>query len=90
MKGKMTRIRKPCASEFFVQTNIPIPQWRSQGGVGGFNRPHPEPERKMILFPTALFLPKTLPKIDKNSIFLLNFHQIFPNQLCFSPKLAKS
>ena len=34
--------------------------------------------RKMILFPKARFLAKTSPKIDKNSIFLLNFHQRFP------------
>ena len=43
--------------------------------------PPPEMEknccRKMILFPKALFLATTFPKIVKNSIFLLNFYQKF-------------
>ena len=33
--------------------------------------------RKMMLFPKALFLATTFPKIDKNSIFLLNSYQKF-------------
>ena len=50
----------------------------------------------MMLFPKFLFLATNFPKIDKNSIFQLNFHQnfskfsqIFPKQLCFSCKRAK-
>ena len=31
--------------------------------------------RKSMLFPMALFLATTFPKIAKNAIFLLNFHQ---------------
>ena len=31
----------------------------------------------MILFPKALFLAKTFPKIVKNEVFLLNFYQKF-------------
>ena len=31
--------------------------------------------RKMMLFPKALFLATTFPKIDKNSILLMNFYQ---------------
>ena len=31
--------------------------------------------RKMMLFPKALFLATTFPKIDKNSIFLMNVYQ---------------
>ena len=33
--------------------------------------------RKMMLFPNALILATTFPKIVKNSIFLLNFYQKF-------------
>ena len=29
----------------------------------------------MMLFPKALFLATTFPKLDKNSIFLINFDQ---------------
>ena len=29
----------------------------------------------MMVFPKALFLATTFPKIDKNSIFLMNFYQ---------------
>ena len=31
-----------------------------------------------MLFPNGLFLATPFPKIDKNAIFLLNFHQKFP------------
>ena len=31
----------------------------------------------MVLFPKALFLATTFPKLSKNSIFLLNFYQKF-------------
>ena len=41
--------------------------------------PPPEIEKnccsKMMLFPKALFLATTFPKIDKNSIFLMNVYQ---------------
>ena len=37
--------------------------------------------RKMMLFPKALFLATTFPKIDKNSIFLMNFFKKFQNFL---------
>ena len=44
-------------------------------------RPPPEIEknccRKMVLFPKALFLATTFPKLAKNWIFLLNFYQNF-------------
>ena len=51
----------------------------------------------MMLFPKALFLARKFPKIDTNSIFLLNFHQkfsnssqIFPNQFPnFCPNARK-
>ena len=33
----------------------------------------------MMLFPKALFLATTFPKIDKNSIFLMNFYQKISN-----------
>ena len=49
----------------------------------------------MILFPKALFLATTFPKMDKNSIFLLNFYQMlskisqnFPAIVC-RPKARK-
>ena len=42
----------------------------------------------MMLFPKALFLSTTLPKIDKNSIFLLNFHQNFQNFLQISKQFV--
>ena len=48
-----------------------------QGGNRG-NVPPPKWEkccRKMALFQKALFLATTIPKIDKNSISLLNFYQ---------------
>ena len=60
------------------------------GGNTG-NVPPPEIEknccRKMMLFPKALFLATTFPKIDKNSIFLMNFYQKIskiPNNAFFS------
>ena len=50
----------------------------------------------MMLFPQALFLAKTFPKIVKNSIFLLNFYQKFskfsqncPTVCVFCPKARK-
>ena len=50
----------------------------------------------MILFPKALFLATTFPKIDKNSIFLMNFYQkistfsqIFPTICIFRPNARK-
>ena len=46
-----------------------------------------------MLFPKSLFLETTFPKIDKNSIFLLNFYQkisefsqTFPTICIFRPK----
>ena len=54
---------------------------RRQGGGHRERSPPPEIEknccRKMMLFPKALFLATTFPKIDKNSIFLLNLYQKF-------------
>ena len=50
-------------------------------GGGGFNPPPRTGKnccRKMMLFPKALFLAINFHKIDKNSIFLLNFHQKIP------------
>ena len=46
----------------------------------------------MMLFPKALFLVTNFPKIGKNSIFLLNFHQNsqnFPKICGFSPNHEK-
>ena len=50
----------------------------------------------MMLFPKALFLATTLPKIDKNSIFLMNlyqkiskFSQNFPTICIFRPNVRK-
>ena len=64
--------------------------FRGFGGVykspkappGGEHRERPPPKlkkccRKMMLFPKALFLATTFSKVDKNSIFLLNFYQNF-------------
>ena len=54
-------------------------QVTSGAGRGGKQGTPPPPEieknccRKRILFPKALFLATTFPKIDKNSIFLMNF-----------------
>ena len=71
-------------------------QWRTQGSLGVRTPPRTGKNCciKMILFPKALFVVTTFPKIDKN--FLLNFHQknfkLFsklPNKLCFSSKRAK-
>ena len=60
-----------------------IRQWRRQGGGDTGNVPPPEIEknccRKMMLFPKALFLATTFPKIDKNSIFLMNCNQQISN-----------
>ena len=75
--------------------NYNIKDRRRQGGTQGTfppprNRKHCC--RKMVLFPKALFLATTFPKLAKNSIFLLNFYQKFskfPNNLCFSSKRAK-
>ena len=38
----------------------------------------------MVLFPKALFLATTFPKVGKNSIFLLNFYQKFSKLLKIS------
>ena len=50
----------------------------------------------MMLFPNALFLATTFPKIVKNSIFLMKFYQnfskisqIFPTICVFPPKARK-
>ena len=50
----------------------------------------------MMLFPKALFLATTFPKIDKNSIFLMNFYQKisefshnFPTICIFRPDALK-
>ena len=50
----------------------------------------------MVLFPKALFLVTNFPKIVKNSIFLLNFHQkfskvsqYFPTNCVFRPDTQK-
>ena len=51
------------------------------GGIGGSNPRPGKNGRKMRLFPKALFLATPFPKIDKNSFFLLNFHQNFQNFL---------
>ena len=52
--------------------------------------------RKMMLFPKALFLATTFPKIDKNSIFLVHFYQKiskisqnFPTICIFRPNARK-
>ena len=51
--------------------------------------------RKMLLFPMALFLATTFPKIVKKLNFLLNFHQKFqrflkiPQQFVFRPNARK-
>ena len=42
----------------------------------------------MMLFPKALFLATNFPKIDKNSIFLLNFYKNFQNFLKISKQFA--
>ena len=51
----------------------------------------------MMLFPKALFLATTFPKLDKNSIFLMNFQQKiskfsqnFPKICVFRPKAQTS
>ena len=55
------------------------------GAAMGKHRERPPPRngknccRKMMLFPKALFVAITFPKIVKNSIFLLNFYQNFSN-----------
>ena len=50
----------------------------------------------MVLFPKALFLATTFPKVAKNSIFLLNFYQKFSkfsqnfqNNCVFRPNARK-
>ena len=50
----------------------------------------------MMLFPKALFLATTFPKIDKNSTFLMNFYQKiskfsenFPTICIFRPNARK-
>ena len=52
----------------------------SGAGRGGTGKVPPPPKlkklcRKIMLFPKALFLATTFPKIDINSIFLVNFYQ---------------
>ena len=84
----------------YLRTNLPI--YGSGAGRGGNtgNVPHPEIEkkrcRKVMLFPKALFLATTFPKIDKNSIFLMNFYQKiskfsqnFPTVCIFRPNARK-
>ena len=47
----------------------------------------------MVLFPKALFLATTFPKLAKNSIFLLNFFQKFlkvSQQFVFFVQTAKN
>ena len=71
-------------------------QWRRRGGTRGTSPPRNWKNccRKMMLFPKALFLATTFPKIDKNAIFLMNFYQRifskFPNNLYISSKRAKN
>ena len=51
-----------------------------RGGLGGGFNPPPNRKkccRKMMLFPMFLYLATNFPKIDKNLIFPLNFHQKF-------------
>ena len=71
---------------------------RQEGNTG--NVPPPEMEknccRKMMVFPKALFLATTFPKIDKNSIFLLKicqtsskFSQNFPPICIFRSNARK-
>ena len=42
----------------------------------------------MMLFPKALFLATSFPKIDKNSIFLMNFYQKIINFLKISKQFV--
>ena len=67
-------------------------------GVGGSNSPEPgKPVAENdVLSEGSVFSNRFSPKIEKNSIFILNFHQKcsdfsqnFPNQLCFSSKRSK-
>ena len=68
------------------------------GGTQGTSPPEIEKNccRKMMLFPKALFLAATFPKIDKNSNFLMNFDQKiskfsqnFPTICIFRPNARK-
>ena len=66
--------------------------------LGGFKPPNRKNcRRKMMLFSKALFFATTFPKIDKNSIFLVNFCQKiskfsrnFPTICIFRPNARKS
>ena len=58
-------------------------QGRSQGRRKGGSPPPKKVLKKMMLFPKALFLVTNFPKIVKNSICLLNFHQKFSDNAFF-------
>ena len=62
------------------------------GGTQGTFPPPPEIEknccRKLVLFPKALFLAPTFPKVTKNSIFLLNIYAKFQNFLKISKQFV--
>ena len=66
----------------------------NQGRSQGKGKIPPKPKNlllKMGIFPNALFLVTNFPKIVKNSLFLLNFHQKFskfPNTV-FRPNARK-
>ena len=77
---------------------IALIQWRRQGGTQGTPPPRNWKNccRKMMVFPKALFLATTFPKIDKNSIFLMKFYQKmskfsqnFPTICIFRPNAQK-
>ena len=72
---------------------------RRQRGTQGTSPPRNRKNccRKMVLFPKALFLATTFPKLAKHLIFLLNFYQNFskfsqnfPTICVFRPNARKS
>ena len=71
-----------------------IPTWYIFTGAAMGNTGNVPPRnwinccRKMMLFPVALFLATAFPKIDKNSIFLMNFYQNFQNFLKISQQFV--
>ena len=95
------KLAKPFLNSGFERAKyLYIYHRRRQGGGEHRERSRPEIEknccRKMMLFPMALVLATTFPKIDKNAIFLMNFHQKisefsqnFPTTCIFRPNQRK-
>ena len=92
------KIRQIFYSKLKIYPNCSLYHRRRQGEHGERSPPRNWKNcfRKMLLFPMALFLATTFPKVAKKSIFLLNFYQKFSkyfqnfqNSCVFRPNARK-